>query len=149
MQEKTYEINGKKYTQRPLVLAQVLDLADHLQEMEITRMDPISIIKTIGPKLPRTMAIILIPEGVAIEEKNLDALEKEFALTRLDLEAALAVADDFLSCNRLASISAKIRGIMMEMIETATETLSETKLKDSSKNFAPETLPSEPGSSGM
>jgi len=149
MPDKTYTINGKQYIQRKLVLAQVLDLSDLFDDITIESFDAVGVLRAIGAKkLPRAFAIVLIPEGVDLENRDLDALEKEFSFTKMEYETALEVAEDFLSYNRLSFISKRIHWIMMRLMEEAINTLSKMTSGNSSKTSVEEILPSGAGSSG-
>jgi len=120
MQEHKYEINGKVYSQRPLVLGQVDPLVKLMETITITELNPMGLIRTLGEHMPRAMAIVLIPEGQKVRDKNIDELEAEFA-NEMDVDTALEVAADFLSCNPVSSISQKIRQLVVKMWEKGNE----------------------------
>lgn len=111
MDPKKYTINGKVYTQKPLVIGQADQMLELLQGVELTALTPISIIQAMGGRIPMAAAIVLTPEGIKIRDKDLNALEDEFA-ENLELETALEVAADFLSFNPLSSISGKAKMLM-------------------------------------
>jgi len=105
-----YTINDKVYIQRPLVLGQIQPLLTFLQGKVFTDLSPMALLMELGDSLPRVAAIIITPEGQRMSEKNIDELEKEFT-DYLDIDTALAVAADFLSCNSLSSLSEKLRAV--------------------------------------
>lgn len=149
MHPKTYEINNKTYTQRPLVLGQVMPLIDLLQDIELSEFSALGIIRGLGPSLPEVMAIILIPEGVRLRDRNLAALAEEFE-EYLTIETALAVAEDFLSFNPLSSISARMTGVMVNMIAAAMKVIQSRQASgELSRTSAVETLPDKAESSGL
>lgn len=103
-----YAINGNIYTQKPLVLGQVMPLIKLLEGKVINDVSPLALVTVLGETLPRCMAIILIPEGASVRDRDLDALEAEFS-DNMDLDTAMQVASDFFLCNPLSSLSAKFR----------------------------------------
>ena len=111
MEPKKYTINGKTYIQKPLVLGQLMPLIKLLEGKVINDVSPLALVTVLGESLPRCMAIILIPEGVSVRERDLDALESEFA-DNMDLETAMQVASDFFICNPLSSLSSKFRAMV-------------------------------------
>lgn len=106
--ENKYIINGKTYAQKPLVLGQVMPLVKLLEGKVITDISPFSLITVLGESLPRCLAIILIPEGASARDRDLDALEIDFA-DNMDVNTAMQVVTDFFLCNPLSSLSAKFR----------------------------------------
>ena len=145
--EKPYEINGKNYTQRPLVLGQIMPLIDLMQGIELRDFSATGLIQSLGPNLPEVMAIVLIPEGTRLSQKDIPTLAEEFE-EYLSIETALEVVEDFLSFNPVSSISARMTGVMIKMIEAATAVLSSMTSKGLSRTSAMETSPDEDGSSG-
>jgi hypothetical protein len=96
-----YTFDEKKYYQRKLLIGQIRQLAEQLQGVKIDFTDPVALVTSLGDKLPRSLAIVLIPEGTHPKEKDPDAItalaaELEFALCPDD---AMQVVDDFFSLN--------------------------------------------------
>jgi len=116
MENKKYIINGITYNQRPLVLGQLEPLEKLIMGMQIVDLSPSGILQALGSRLPRAAAIILNAEGVRLKDKDIDALADEFA-EYLELETALEVAADFLSCNSLLSISSKSKVLVTTIWE--------------------------------
>lgn len=108
MTEKKYDIGGKIYIQRPLVLGQVRQLLEILKGITIPAdADTLGMIEAVGGRLPKALAAILNPEGIPLREKDLDAIaaELEFAITP---EQIFEVAEDFFDCNPLQSLLQKL-----------------------------------------
>lgn len=145
MKEKTYQIDGTTYTQRPLVLGQLRQLRQVLTGFVVpSNLTPADIIASLEDKLPQALAILLTPEGAKIKDKDLDALASELE-NSLELETAIEVIEDFFTCNPVASLANKLAGMaekMRGMIKTKTGSSS------SSSNLPTETLPGETESSG-
>jgi len=140
MEEKDYTVNGKIYIQRPLKLKQLVDLVDALQGIEIADLSPLGIVHALGSRLPLAMAIVLIPEGTMLKEKDIKAIAEEFE-EHLDIDTALAVAEDFFTFNPLSSISRKMKGMMIKMIEASAAILSVTASGVLSRTSAGEISP--------
>ena len=118
MSQKTYTINGKEYYQKPLVIGQVMPLLDMLEGVEILELTVTGLLRALGNNLPVALAVVLYPTGVNLEDKDIESLSKEFRET-LEVNVALEVIDDFLACNPLSSISARMRDVMFKLIEVA------------------------------
>ncbi len=116
MENRKYIINGKTYNQRPLVLGQLEPLEKLIMGVQIVDLSPSGILQALGSRLPQAAAIILNPEGVRLRDKDIDALADEFA-EYLELETALEVAADFLSCNSLLSISSRSKALVTTIWE--------------------------------
>jgi hypothetical protein len=104
-----YEINGKKYIQKPLVIGQIKQIAGLLNDFQLketpTTMDFIS---ALGDKIPNFFAIVLVEEGKSPKDKDLNLMAKE--LEQCSLETAVKVIDDFFSCNPLSLVFQKVGG---------------------------------------
>jgi hypothetical protein len=144
---KSYNINGKTYTQKPLVIGQVADMKNLIAGIQIVDLSPLGIIQSLGDKLPMALAVVLIPEGAKVKNRDLLAIAEEME-ENLDIDTALEMAADFLSFNPLSSISSKSRGLIDKVWQMMPKRDKETGSSRSSKNFATETLQSVPGSPG-
>ena len=95
-----YTINGICYTQKPLVLGQLVQLANIFSSLygasEVNDFN--DFIKVAGDQAPNLMAIILNPDGVKIKNKNLTQIADEMS-ENADLETMEAVFTDFFTCN--------------------------------------------------
>nr|WP_321466753.1 hypothetical protein [uncultured Desulfobulbus sp.] len=109
-----YTINDKTYIQRTLVLGQIKQLTEALAGVDIPAGAGVAqVAGLIGDHLPRSAAVILQPEGVAHRDKDLVALEAEFA-EHLDIVTAEKVIDDFFVLTPAATI-AKLLGRLRGM----------------------------------
>lgn len=147
MQEATYTINGKTYTQRPLVLGQVKQLMELLKGVSIPRnADAFGLIEALDEKLPQALAIILQEDGIPLKDKNLSelSLEMQYGVTP---EITLDIIDHFFELNPIASLLSRI-GNLVQTIWSPVPPVPETA-SISSASFSPEvTGPSETPSSG-
>ena len=95
MTSERYEINGKTYIQRPMVLGQVKQLVDAMQGVVIPPGAGVADIAGIlGDRLANCAAAVLQPEGVQHKDKDIKAMSAEFS-EHLDLEQADKIIDDF------------------------------------------------------
>ena len=139
-----YEIDGKKYIQRRLVLGQTGQLSELLAQTYFpVDGNMMGIVAALGGKLSRALAIVLIPELSGLDEsmslqtssglkhalrsKDIDKLAKEFDYAvETDMQAlAMEVVDHFLECNHISSIFDK----MGEMMDNATEKMKTVRGK--------------------
>jgi hypothetical protein len=114
MNQKTYELNGVKYIQRPIVLAQFRALLPILEGIEIREESGAGeIANTLGEKLPKALAIVLIEEGLDVRDAlgKLDDRAKQLEC-RIGLEETLGAIEDFFAFNRVSSVLEKLTGIM-------------------------------------
>lgn len=105
-----YEINGKTFTQKKLVLGQIGALAQLLAGIRMLSTDPLGLIAALGESLPQALAIVLVPEGIHPSDKDLLAMERD--LYEAEPETALQVVADFFDCNPLPSLLGKIAGLV-------------------------------------
>lgn len=109
MTEKKYDIGGKNYSQKPLVLGQLRQLLEILKGVALpANMDTLALVNAMSDRLPAALAVVLIPEGTSsLRDKDLDALaaEIEFAISP---EQTLEVVEDFFDCNPLPSLLNKL-----------------------------------------
>ena len=111
-QTYTYNIDGKIYHQRPLVIGQVKQLMDILGEITLPAyIDMPGIISILGDKLPSALAVILTPEGVHPKDKDIEALSDELAYA-VDLETSIQAVEDFVGLNPIVSVLEKLNGTL-------------------------------------
>jgi hypothetical protein len=73
--EYRYEIDGKIYIQRPLVLGQTSQMIETFADINIpSDVDTIGIIKLLGDKLPDALAVVLREENIALKDKDISTL---------------------------------------------------------------------------
>jgi hypothetical protein len=123
-----YEIGGKTYIQKPLVLGQIAPLFNILKGVSFNSLHPASIVSAVGPKLTEVMAVILLPEGEDAAARDIGAISKTFAY-ELSLETALEVAEDFLSFNLSSSSLKKFS----QLIQAATRAAESARKQAESK----------------
>lgn len=103
-----YDIGGKKFTQRKLVLGQVRQLIRLLPEIVIRAgATPLSILVGLDEKTSQALAIVLREEGSELKDKNVEALAA-FLDENCDLDVAGRVIDDFFVLNPLSSLQARL-----------------------------------------
>lgn len=112
----TYNIDGKVYHQKPLVIGQVRQLMDTLGNITLPAyIDMPGIIALLGDKLPAALAVILTPEGMHLKDKDIEALSVELAYS-MDIETTMKAVEDFFDLNPIASVLGRLSG-MVETIQ--------------------------------
>ena len=116
MNRCTYNIKGRTFYQKELVLGQLELLIDLLKEVEFQKgLTNLEILKVLGGKTPRAMAIVLLEEGCKLEKVGIgmdgytlevEELKKltEFFANNVDISLALKVITDFFVCTPMANI---------------------------------------------
>ncbi len=137
-----YIIGGKKYIQRKLVLGQVQQLLRLIDGVEIKSPDTLGIIAALGDKIHKALAIVLIPEGVNVKDKNIDEIAEELAFS-IEPELAMKVVEDFFVCTPIVSLFQGLNSIFMKIAKQM-----ETQLSNSSASSHKETSQKEKQSSG-
>jgi len=139
--EYKYEIGGKIYFQKPLVLGQVRQLMNLLQGVAIPReSNAAELIIVLGDRLPAAVAIVLHPEGIKLKDKALDALTREIEF-EISPEDTIKVVEDFFGCNPISLVLEKVNKAIGQMKER-------TGLPNLPVSSAKETLQKETTSSG-
>jgi len=144
MEPKKYTINGKIYVQKPLVLGQWEQLIPMLDKFNFTEFTAPGIIREMGSEIYEAAAIVLIPEGVKIKNKDIGALVEELS-EEMSVEALMEVVGDFFLYNRISSLVSKFNSLTDLIIENIKALLIKTNpgLTKSSENSAAETSQSE------
>ncbi|HQI50424.1 MAG TPA: hypothetical protein PLN61_17370 [bacterium] len=125
MQEKKYEIDGRTFYQRPLVLGQVRQLLDLMQGVTIpVGAGAMGIIDALGEKLPMALAIVLTEADRPLRDKDLHVLAQELTYS-VTPETALEVVEHFFGLNPIASLLSRI-GNLAEKIGAALPANDET-----------------------
>lgn len=142
-----YEIGGKKYTQKKLVLGQIEQLVDLLENVQLpsdlsARTVVVLLVK--DGRMARAASIVFIPEGVELKDKDIDALAAELKFS-MDIDTALTVVEDFFDCNPAAAILKRLAGAVVKIRE---HILKQTGSKTSSASSPEETSQKETPSSG-
>ena len=111
----SYEIKEKKYTQRPLVLGQMVMLIALLEGVGIKSMTGMGMIMALGDLLPRALAILLIPEGcTSLKARDIDSMAA--ALDEIPIDRAIEIVADFLECSQISSLLASLDGLAIKMM---------------------------------
>lgn len=112
----TYNIKGRSFYQKELVLGQLELLIDLLKGVEFQKgLTNLEILKILGGKTPHAMAIILFEEGCKLEKVEIGAsgcaleLEEvkkltEFFANNVNVSLSLKVITDFFACTPMANI---------------------------------------------
>lgn len=137
MAEKTYDIGGKKYVQRALVLGQIRQLVACIEGVVFPEdLDPRSLIITLGDRLPRALAIVLTPENTEVRGKDLEELAEEIEFS-ISPEAIFEVIEDFFDCNPIVSLLESV-GKMSAKIQTKLPTGSKSLSASSPEATSPD-----------
>lgn len=144
MKCERYEIGGKMYVQKALVLGQVKQLREVIGSVSIPSTGGIpEIVAALADRLPLALAVVLTPDGCSPRDKDLPALadEIEFAI---EAEQVIKVVEDFFICNPVASLSAKLAG----MAEKIRSLMPKNGSTSSASTSPTETLPAGTSSCG-
>jgi len=142
LKEKEYEIGGRKFVHRPMVLGQVNQLMEILQGVSIpAQAGALELAMALGNKLSRVIAILLSEKGKSLKDKDLEELTDHIA-THLDLPAAVEVAEDFFGLNPLPSVLGRLTKLIQGLNQ------GKTGSSKSPSSSPAETSPKEMKSSG-
>lgn len=126
MSQFIYNIAGKNYIQRKLVLGQYQQLLELLKGVLLPAdLDTTSLIFVIGDKMPKALAIILTPEGVSPKDKDLNAVEAEMFNTDVE-ETTFKVIEDFFDCNDIRLLLKKFNQVMTNITDKMAQEIPET-----------------------
>lgn len=148
---KTYEIGGKTYEQRELLLGQWRQISELFKDLELpaggSRMRQLIEGLERAGKLDRALAIVLVEVGGTPRDKDLDAIEREipFALTPQQIAE---IIDDFFTCNPVSSILSRLGAVLAKVVAIVTGAMREIGSKKSASLFQVETSQGETPSSG-
>lgn len=113
--KKTYTINGKNYSQSPLVIGQLSNLLKELKGVTFTNFSPLGLISAFGETMPRLLACVLVPSEQTPKDVDIDALANELWETPTD--TVLAVVTDFLEVTGPASLMAKVEEMIAKVVK--------------------------------
>jgi hypothetical protein len=143
--EFKYEIGGRTFYQRPLVLGQVKQLVSILKELVLPyELTVASVILSLGDKTSNALAVLMVEEGVPLKKKKMAEIE-DILEENLSIEETIKVVEDFFDCNPIVSISEAMIGLTNKVQKTMTQANSLTESVLSSQG---EILPEEMTSSG-
>lgn len=132
MEEKKYEIGGRTFVQRTLVLGQWKQLLDLMKSVEIpVDAGAVAVARSLGPNLPRVLAIVLTEDGKSIRDKDLGALSDEL-MDLITPAMVIDIVDDFFVCNPIPSMLDRFG----EMIGSIGELTAQVKAMQSTNTSA-------------
>jgi hypothetical protein len=144
-----YEIGGRKFVQKSLVLGQVKQLISVIRGVVLPQVvSSATLVIALGDRVPEALAVVLSEENVPLKKKNMRELQ-ELLEENLSIEQSIGMIEDFFDCNPIASISGALVGLAKK-VETAMMNRSapETSLTDSALPSQEVISPSETISSG-
>lgn len=130
---KTYNIKGRVFQQKQLVLGQLELLVDLLKDVGLEKgLTNLEILKVLGGKMPRAMAIVLLEDGCTMNKVEMKEDEKavevegirkltDFFANNVDISLALKVIADFFVCTPMTDIMQSLASLI-----PATQTLNPT-----------------------
>jgi uncharacterized protein YerC len=146
MEKYKYEINGKTYVQKKLVLGQDQQLINVLKTIRIPKgAGTGELILALDDKIPLVMAILLMEEGQSVKGKDLEQIAKAFDF-EMEIEMVVQVIDDFFVCNPIALLWERLQNMMLAGKEKMSK-MGENSTNSSSSSQA-ETSPSATPSNG-
>ncbi len=114
--EFKYEIDGKTYVQRPLVLGQMNQAMNLLKGITIpSDIDAVGVVSLLGDKLPDALAIMITEEGTRLKDKDMKALSSVLRES-VDIETAIEIIDNFFGLNPIVSAFERLTGIMTKIM---------------------------------
>lgn len=115
MEEKVYEIGGRKFVQRKVVWGQAKQIIKEIEGVELpSEFTPKDVLKVLESRLPRLVSIVLIPEGESARTKKNDEM-LEFFEWEMSLEQTMEIIEDFFVCNPIPSWLDKVGAGMSKM----------------------------------
>lgn len=114
--EYRYEIGGKVYVMKPLVLGQVQQLMRVLENVRFIGFSPLEVLTALGAKLSEFLAVVLTPEGTLLKDKDVRKLAEELE-QNATLEDALRVLEDFFDCMQITSVFQRIAAMLDRIAE--------------------------------
>ena len=143
-----YEIGGRKFVQKALVLGQVKLLISTIRGVALPRdATPASLVIALGDKVADVLAIVLSEEGIPLKNKKLRDVQ-DLIEENLSIEQSIGMVEDFFDCNPIASISEAMIGLAKKVEQVMTAKVSKEPSTESVSPLVEETLPSETISSG-
>ena len=115
MEEKVYEIGGRKFVQRKLVWGQAKQIIKEIEDIELpSEFTPKDVLKVLESRLPKLISIVLIPEGESVRTKKNEEM-LEFFEWEMSLEQTIKVIEDFFVCNPIPLWLDKVGAGMSKM----------------------------------
>lgn len=131
-----YEIGGRTFIQRKLVLGQVQQLIRLLAGVEFAGpLDILSVIYALGNKFPQAVAICITEEGASPRDKNVGELAPWIEY-EADIETTVQVVEDFFTLNPTSSVLKILSGL----VSRVKAKISGPTTSDSSSASSPEAI---------
>lgn len=152
MKEFRYEIAGKVYVQRPIVLGQLKQLMGIMRGTILPKeLNATGVIAVLGEKLSEAVAVVVCEEGTSLKDKDVLRLAGELEFN-IEPELALKVIEDFFICNPVSSLLERLTGVMekvnLSMAKTPSTGSSASLPKETSQSKTPSSGDSRPRSAG-
>lgn len=110
---KEYDISGRAFVQRPLVLGQLQQLLRILDGIALP--DPLtlaSLLDALGGRLYSAIAVVITEKGCSPRDKDVESLAAELEWA-IPLETAMEIVDDFFVLNPVSSIIERIGALIV------------------------------------
>jgi hypothetical protein len=121
VEERIYDIGGKKFIQKPLVWGQVVQLFEILKGTEISTVSsPTDIILALGHRMPQALAIVLTEEGKSVKDKDIEDIASFFEF-EVDVSTVAMVIEDFFVCNPTSLILERVQKMIGRLAEKVPE----------------------------
>lgn len=109
---KEYDINGRTFVQKPLVMGQYKQLLQILDGIVLPeQLTLASLLDALGGRLYAAIAVAITEKGCSPRDKDIGALAAELEWSA-DADTVLRVVDDFFALNPVSSIYEKIGGLI-------------------------------------
>jgi|GEM_PF-6295544 len=111
---KSYEVDGKKYKQKPLTpyqLVKLLDIFDDMKIENIGEMKTVDFIRAFAARMGDILAIILIKEdGAFVEIETADELQKT-----VGMDVLVEMIEDFFTFNGIIQLFGMMSRIKVQL----------------------------------
>lgn len=134
--EFTYEIGGKTYIQRKLVLGQIRQLTELLEGVTLPgdTSDASAWVSILGTRLPRAVGIVLAEKDQPLRDKDLAGFTKTVEFD-IEPEQTVQVVQDFFACNQIASLMKSLEGAIAKVTENVN--MADLKMKETPETGSP------------
>ena len=131
-EKREYKIGTKTFTQRRLVLGQLDQLLELFADLGLVvdeKFEIMDCIKKLGSSTSKLLAIILIEDGVELENRDLQATENFIRFNFSDFEMAEKIIKDFFVVTPIFSLLKLLPKVMLEISGTAKKELENLQRK--------------------
>lgn len=106
--QKEYDIDGRAFVQRPLVLGQLQQLLRVLNGIAVPeQLTLATLLDALGGRLYTAIAVAITEKDCSPRDKNIEELAAELEW-KLDADTLLEIVDDFFALNPISSLLEKI-----------------------------------------